>query len=408
MKKRILLLVLSLTLCLCASACGKGGNGGNDGGKAPESSGQPDATEAVTQPEDTTEVDDGVIKVTFDGSGIREGIVAYMRSMAMVEWKPSQTFSLNGDHNTWGVDLNFTAGKSYRGLPYTRAFSGLDDFAQHISGGVYNGPCGDYNTMPGNNCSSSCDLSWRKYLVSDTEATYTYVPGYGNKTIVAVGDYEYIDKNRDTYKIIDKNDRDVMLEAFALCKPADAIVKWSDTKQAGHARMVCADAKVVRNAQSKINAGRSYITVVEQTNKLTTADGKGTTWLVDKVYSFAELLTDGYIPVTPVGLADGKVITPTVTLTDGNTAENIASTLMGTLETNCALSTVEMTVTDEKGEVAKSYTLEVEHGTTKLTLRKYSFNLDIKSLPAGKYVYKLTVNTPALGSAVLQELSFEK
>ena len=111
-------------------------------------------TEAQTEIVETAK--DGVLEFTLDASGVRQGIVDYMRSMATVEWVPSESFSLNGDHNTWGVNLNFKKGTSYLGLPYTRAFSDLETFSQHIEDGVYKGPCGSYDTMPGNNCSSSC------------------------------------------------------------------------------------------------------------------------------------------------------------------------------------------------------------------------------------------------------------
>ena len=84
------------------------------------------------------------------------------------------------------------------------------------------------------------------------------------------------------------------------------------------------------------------------------------------------------------------------------------STLAGTLEMTCSVSGIEMTVTNEKGEVVKNYTIEPENGTAKLTLRKYTYNLDVASLPAGKYNYKLEVHTPALGSATLLEIPFEK
>lgn len=366
-------------------------------------------TAAETEaPSETTVFKDGTAEITFDGTKVRQGIVDFMRGMANVEWTPNEAFSLNGDHNTWGVDLNFKKGKPYRGLPYTRAFSNLDDFAKYIEDGVYKGPCGSYDTMPGNNCSSSCDLAWREYLISDTEATYTYVPGYGNKTITAVGSYQYPDNNRDTLKIINENPQDEMFEAYAAVKPADAIVKWSNKNNAGHARMVCAEAVVMRNSQGKINGGRSYITVIEQTNKMTSVGGRETTWLVDKVYTFAQLIADGYVPVTPVALADGKTETPTVKLTDGNTSKNVVSSLMGNIETNTRISEIELIVTDSQGAYVKSHKAEIENGMAKINLRKYTFNLDIGSLPSGKYKYKIMIHTPKLGSACLQELPFEK
>lgn len=399
--KSIILFAFAVVVCLTAVSCGGGGD------KHPEESGGKESMMGE-QTEFLETAKEGDTEFTLDASGVRNGIVDYMRSMATVEWTPSENFSLNGDHNTWGVNLNFKKGTSYLGLPYTRAFSDLETFSQYIEDGVYKGPCGSYDTMPGNNCSSSCDLSWRRYLISTTEATYTYVPGYGNKTVTAVGDYDYPSNNRDTFAIIEANSQDDMFEAYSLVKPADAIVKWSNKNAAGHARMVCAEATVMRNAQGKINGGRSYITVIEQTNKLTTVNGKETTWLVDKVYTFSQLLADGYVPVTPVALADGGVETPKITLKDGNTSKDITASLKGTVEFNYNVNRIELLVTDSVGVYVKSYDVEVENGTSKVSLRKYTFNLDIASLPEGSYKYKITAHTPCLGSVMLQELSFDK
>lgn len=398
-----------IALAAWLSACGstEGGDGSATLPVDNADTGTETVAETLSEAEAETE-NDGAVMVTFDGTNIRKDIVDYMKSMALIPWTPSEDFSLNGDHNTWGVDLNFKKGGAYLGLPYTRAFSDLDGFAKHVEDGVYKGPCGDYNTMPGNNCSSSCDTSWRRYLISTTEATYTYVPGYNNKTIMPVGSYTYPENNRDTAKIIAENGREAMFEAYALCRPADAIVKWLDSRTAGHARMVSEDAVVVRNNSGKINGSRSYLKVVEQTNKLTSSQGKQSTWLVDKVYTFNELCDDSYVPVTPTVFADGKTETPFISYTDGNTADNIAASLMGTVESNYRISTLEMTVTDGDGKVVKEYVLEVDLGTSKINLRKYTFNLDIKSLPAGKYGYKLVAHTPCLGSAELCSLDFVK
>ncbi|MBQ6701563.1 MAG: hypothetical protein IJN17_01240 [Clostridia bacterium] len=410
--KKIMFFVISAVLCFGLVSCG----GSEDGQKNETEYGGETSVdtavetvvgtgeETVAETEKTPE--NNVIEHKIAVEDLRARIVDYMRSMSAVEWTPNETFSLNGDHNTWGVDLNFKKGQTYYGLPYTRAFSGLDDFTVHIENGVYKGPCGDYNTMPGNNCSSSCDLAWRRYLVSDTEATYTYVPGFGNKTISPVGDYTYPSGNRDTYKIIEQNDQQKLFESYALVQPADAIVKWSDARSAGHARMVAENAVVVRNAAGKINAGRSYIVVIEQTNKLTTVDGKQSTWLVDKKYTFTELMNDGYIPVTPKALAEETELK--ITYTDPNTADNIVTSLSGTLELSTSVKTVNMTVSDENGNVVKEYAIEVEPGTTKINLRKYTFNLDIGKLPEGKYNYKLEANTPASGTIELLVLDFEK
>ncbi len=397
--KTISLSVLLSVLVLCMVSCGSGEE--KEPVDTKESVGITDETEIYE-----AKKDEGTVEHVFEIADLRNSIVDYMRSMSSVEWTPNEDFSLNGDHNTWGVNLNFKKGQKYLGLPYTRAFSGLDDFAKHIDNGVYKGPCGSYDTMPGNNCSSSCDLSWRRYIVSNTEATYTYVPGYGNKTIAPVGNYEYPSGNRDTFTIISANKPEAIYEGYALCKPADAIVKWSDARAAGHARMIAAEPTVVRNAQGKINAGRSYLTVIEQTNKLTESNGKQTTWLVDKIYTFSELLNDGYIPVTPTVLAEGGELK--ITLTDGNTAENIGKTLAGTIETNARITELEMVVTDTNGNKVKECVIEVENGTDKINLRKYSFKLDTAGLPTGKYTYKLTAHTPCLDSVILQEIEFEK
>lgn len=400
MKKtfRILfLLVLISLLCVALCSC-------NDSPKNTDSEQTSNSFE-----EETAEVYDGEVKFTYDGSNIRNDIVDYMKSMAHLEWKPNETFFLTADNGSWGVDLTFNKGVKYRGLPYTRGFSDLEKFVGYVEDGVYKGPCGDYQTMPGNNCSSACDLSWRRYLLSEVSSTYTYIPNSCDEALIAVGSYENPEKTHDTKTIIAHNGLEKIYEAYSMCKLADAVVKWGDESWAGHARMVTGEVVIKRNAQGKINPNRSYLVLTDQTNGMKKDEGGlDTTWNVDKQYSFEKLAKEGYVPVTHPVFANGQIEEPYISYTDGNTAKNIKRGLRGVVKSNYAIGSIEATVTDGEGSVVRRHIENVKNGIGELSIRQFSRKLDIASLSSGKYTYKLKVNTMCMGEFELCCFEFEK
>ena len=400
MKKAIKFLfvfALSVALICCFVGCSNKKNNEEKNGQT--------ATEIQMQPQL-----EYPIRVELDSSNVRELIVEYMTSMAKIKWTPSESIHITADNGSWGVNMKYEKGKKYMGLPYTRAYSDLEIFSEYVKKGVFTPEKNTgYEDMAGANCSSACDVSWQKALLNETGATYTYVPGYKKKLLIPVGEYKYPQNNCDTKIIIGMNNRDVMFEAYANCNPADAIVKWSDESSSGHCRMVVAKAVVKRNAKGKISGSASYLTMTEQTNSFVSSSANSQTcWRVEKIYTFEDLYSDNYIPVTHKVFADGKTEQHYFKYSDGNTSEDVARGLKGDIESNYAIHSIELTVYDKSGEIVKKHYDLFDKGSAKVNLKKYTFALGISELPEGEYTYTLSAENILLGKAEICRIEFTK
>ena len=400
MKKTIKFLILFafiIAFVCCFCGCSKKGNAVKDRGET--------ATETQTK----TEIE-YPIYVELDSSGVREKIVKYMTSMAEIKWTPNRTIHITADNGSWGVNMKYEKGMKYMGLPYTRANSDFEGFSEYVKNGVFiPEKNSDYENMVGANCSSACNVSWKKALLNETGATYTYVPGYSKKLLVPVGEYKYPEYNSDTIRIIGMNNRDVMFEAYAKCNPADAVVKWSDESSAGHCRMVAAKAVIKRNAKGKISGSASYLTMTEQTNGFVAAKSNSQTcWRVKKIYTFEDLYSDNYIPVTHRVFANESIEQHYFKYSDGNTSEDIVNGLKGDIESNYAVHAVEFVIYDKSGEIVKKYYDLLDNVSGKVNLKKYTFALGISELPAGEYTYTLSAENILIGKAELCKIEFTK
>ena len=84
----------------------------------------------------------------------------------------------------------------------------------------------------------------------------------------------------NSVKICSKNGRSTMYSAYKQLKPGDLVLYGVGTT--GHVRMVSA-------------VGSGYVKCIEQSGLV---PANKTSWKVDKTYTYAQLYSSNYIPVT--------------------------------------------------------------------------------------------------------------
>ncbi len=130
----------------------------------------------------------------------------------------------------------------------------------------------------GSDCSSACSMAYRKVRSSFPILTTYYmfpVKGYCK----AVGSYKHYSLT-NSVKICSKNGRSTMYSAYKQLKPGDLVLYGVGTT--GHVRMVSA-------------VGSGYVKCIEQSGLV---PANKTSWKVDKTYTYAQLYSSNYIPVT--------------------------------------------------------------------------------------------------------------
>jgi hypothetical protein len=224
---------------------------------------------------------------------LRKEAVAYMREMSDIKWTPEETVDLSVIRKP----LVYNKGETYYGVIYnTEKGVDLEKFASHVEDGVYKGPY-TKKEIPGNHCTSAILITWRK-LGDTTTAGWTANMMPQCKTgILALGDYIWKDEDKTTIEMVERTDRNTVLEAYALMQEGDAILYCFGPT--GYARMIV-ENHVVRDENGKINAEESYIITIEQTSSFDkiAKDGRNTTWYVDHQYSYERIYDANYVPIT--------------------------------------------------------------------------------------------------------------
>ena len=225
-----------------------------------------------------------------ENAALRAEVVAYMRSMATIQWTPAADITYyNPDYG-----VMFKAGRTYYGVPYSQKVrsGSYESFSSYLnSSGVYTGPTGSTSYI-GSDCSSAVSMAWRVFDPSlSLLGTYYMFPGRGK--IVAVGEYNLTSGSR-TAQVVSDNGRDVMYAAYASLQPGDAVLWYKDT--GGHVRLI-----------TSVDAANQCVYVIEQSGSAgyETPIAGNSTWRVDRKITFASLYDNGYIPISHSGLQIG-------------------------------------------------------------------------------------------------------
>ncbi len=227
-----------------------------------------------------------------DIKALRKEAVAYMRSMSSIRWTPAEDIDLTSILKT----LYYKKGETYYGVIYNtnRGVDG-ETFSSHIENGVFKGPT-DKPSCPGNHCTSSILITWRK-LGDKTTAGWTanMMPQCGTG-ILSLGNYEWKAEDKTTIEMVERTEPEVLFEDYALMQEGDAILYCFGPT--GHARMIV-ENHVVRTADGKIDPEESHVITIEQTSSFDKQRTEiHTTWYVDHKYSYNMLRKSNYVPIT--------------------------------------------------------------------------------------------------------------
>ena len=327
----------------------------------------------------------------------RDIVESYMRKMATVLWRATEDIvysnsSKNTDPTTNMDDLTYIrAGRLYQGLPYSHAAGGPNAFLEYagepdengiypISGLTWHSLNGSNSTARiGNDCASAVGLSWGQLgnsLVQDSNTKYmTTTYGY-----LRVGEYESNDDAHTyTYPVCEANGFEVMAAAYSKLQKADAVVRRNAADNNGHAMLVVS-VYVDHTEDGAISGATSYITVLEQTSgtienescsyNSELGENVYKTYLIDKKYTFFDLFSAGYLPITCKELIDPSPVVEE-SVTDSLTSYSIENLFSGTLTSTRFMESVTIQICDASGALIQS-------STASPTNRKlYTFNMDV-------------------------------
>lgn len=330
----------------------------------------------------------------------RQAAVDHMRKMATLEWTPAVDYSFGLNRENWKYTFELKAGTTYTGLPYSSGNRAYDEFIRNINenGGKF------LDTTPieemqqtGNNmktwgveCNSSTNAAIQQFSPVAKNVARQYMPSFTDEFIgIVLGNIKVTPGLRKTQLIVSENDADTIYDGYAQLKLGDIIMQKNEDSGLCHVRMISVEPEIVRNAAGRINPSRSYVKCIEQTDAFdkTRTDGVLTTWRVDKMYTFTELYTKNYLPITLEVYQTNISVIPYLALDEVPTASILAKgVLSGTVSSDYPIQYCYLEIFDKNGELVSRVAQHERNGVDKINLRKYSVEL-LGDLPAGEYTF---------------------
>lgn len=340
--------------------------------------------------------------ITSEEVDLRQVVVDYMYAMANIQWTAGTLL----DYSNYSSSLVYEPGKTYLGMIYNNNRNGLEAFQDTLDeNNTYISSVTGWNAAPGNSCATSIEHAWQ--LVSPTvefEYSIDMMPYYEKTGVVAVGeiDWSCYDGN-NTNTVIRGNQRDTILEAYALAQPGDALMRYQDT--GGHALMLTKESLVVRKEDGTIDMNASYFYLTDQNNRLHQRREYPSSWEVDRAVSFSDALQDGYLPVTVAELRDGLAPVPTFEVSGAPTEEDLSNgSLKGSVKCNYCMTTVRAEVLSGEQVVASA---QAHPYLRNYGLKNLSRELNLSGLPSGRYTLVIVAKA-GLGTQTLVNVTFSK
>ena len=252
-----------------------------------------------------------------DTMQLRQTAVRAMRDALSIQWCTDKDLNYRKNGATNYKDFSLQANRTYGGLLYTSAYSGIFQFFEYYN--TQTG-CLEYDKSPddlkvelGSSCADTLLWAWSTVSNSFTGGYYPalMVPENG---YVPVGDYTFRQQissynELPTYAIINDHPKEVILQAYAKALPADALVSTPDI----HAMMVIEEPVVVFNDDNTINAEESYILIqdqrgLDQSSTKETVDGVEIAYFgrLEAKYTFEKLYEKSYIPLSTAEFTGDK------------------------------------------------------------------------------------------------------
>ena len=365
--RSVLSLLMSLVILLSMVGCAK----------------TPTNTDPAGQTEDPNQEQSLVLQQR------RDAVEKYMREMLTVLWRSEEDITYDVSDNIVFPNGRYkiVSGRLYRGVPYAFACGTTESFLDYAGeqdeSGVYsisglswralNGP--GKNSRIGSDCSSAITTAWSQVSTSVT-ATQSCMM-FEDHGVLPVGDYVFAPEVdsisnviTDTFSVFRVNSIPTMYKAYAQLKKADAVV-YVDSSN--HSRMIV-ETNVVYTENGIIDGEKSTVTVLQQTrnnfmNESVVEDPRVDEQVyaiggVDDVYTFSELATQGYIPVTIRELVDPSTVEePNVT--DSVTSPDKETLFTGTIHSNMYIDSVTITVFDSQAVAVQQATAGVTRNKNK-------------------------------------------
>lgn len=241
--------------------------------------------------------------------------VQAMSDLVNIQWTPNKNFSYKKSGSGSNYDFEFDVRGVYAGIPYTNGDAGIFQWvsAMDMSNGIFwDANFTNINGTQGATCSTT--VCWALMTVSSKVKapwlTYYVVPKNG---FVPVGDYKF-PENLESYndvptdEIVKDNGPEAILEAYAKCLPADAVVSTGSPNTDNHTMMVIEAPKVVRNEDGTIDAEKSTIAIRDQrfVSRKETVNGSTVYYRGrDRAdLTFKEILDLNYIPIMAMDFAE--------------------------------------------------------------------------------------------------------
>ena len=375
-------------------------------------------TQPASEPEQTVEKGDpgkyfAYKEFELVTGDLRQEALDWMYKQSQVTWKCKKTFSLKDDVSSQGYSIDFTyqGGMTYTGLPYANTYTMIPEFERFLTGNRTFAPYKDsWVCIPGVQCNTSIMASIQRFS-SVTGTSLSLSPIDKEFQQLKVGEYE-TEGYSDTNAVCNGNGIKKMVEAYALMDKGDIIYRGP---MQPHLRMVV-ENHPNRKSDGSIVTGRSYVVMIEQTSSIDKEAPKGvnTTWWVDHKYTYEDLFTKGFIPVTVREYENPNTVPFFLGLTNEITAQDLADQFLpGSVETNSVMRYVYLEILDSTGKVVSSAVRHNVQDSDLPTIGSSSRKVDLramgnalfKDLPDGNYTFVLTAGIP-VGEAELIRVDF--
>lgn len=319
---------------------------------------------------------------------MRDTVSDYMRQMGTVEWQVRETVYHSCTCSLTVCHGAFYPGTIYVGIPYNHKGCTYEKFLYAIDdeGYLYEwvgelGSFDGYDMYIGNDCSSAVRSAWS--LVSNSftwTGTSSMLPSKGLGTI-AVGDWPWeveLNSRGWTEKYLTSCDEQTMYKSYAQMRKGDAYVNMVEA--GGHTRMCADDPVVVYDQDGNVDPIHSYVLSHEQ-GAPTSYEPYYSTWRTDYKYTFAELYTGDYVPVTIEEFLTGEMEEHEISLLDGKDGK--AGLTTGVVKSNYYLNSVQMVITDSDGNEVFNHTMwsntgkRADHNSNDLTSRAVIYEYDL-------------------------------
>ena len=438
--KKFLVLLMVFALCVVLASCS-----GNDNPPVDTSNADTTATPDTDETPKVSSLPEGIVPEDFYffkqfelPSDFRQAAVDHMRKQSSIIWTPSKTFGYDHQFGDWHFTLTYEAGKTYTGLPYASWHSTVEEFQKTVKNsrnkydadavkasreGTKYGVM-EYFDVMGVQCNSSIAHSFQQFSPKYAVQSRSFMPGTVWFIAETCGNYEYpevetnVAKTEDIFKM---NDLQTMYKAMAQLQKGDFIMTKDEARQLSHLRMII-DCKVTMKGD-EVNPNKSYVTTIEQTDSFDAdrKDGVRTTWWVDKKYTFAQLATTYYIPLTIEEYKTGVSEIPYIALNKEFDEKALSEgVLTGTISSNYSIYNCYIDLYDASGKLVNRQRYKDFYGTqtqadgakepnikpNKISLRKYTYSLFNEDIKAGKYTLIITAGILP-GEAQLCRVTFD-